>query len=149
MKLTTFTDYSLRVLIYLAAEPGQRATIAQIAAAYGVSENHMVKVVHFLGSHGWLRNVRGKGGGLSLAREPAAIVIGEVVRQTEGFDLPAECFDERSDRCVLARFCRLKTALGEAVDAFYRSLDRYTLEDMVQNRGRIVRVLRPAAPANR
>src|SRR5690606_38287290 len=68
MKLTTFTDYSLRVLIYLAAQPGRRATISEVASAYGVSENHLVKVVHFLGRQGWLRNVRGKGGGLELGR---------------------------------------------------------------------------------
>jgi Rrf2 family transcriptional regulator, nitric oxide-sensitive transcriptional repressor len=146
VKLTAFTDYSLRVLIYLAAEPGRRATIAEIAGSYGVSENHLVKVVHFLGSHGWLHNVRGKGGGLSLAREPRQIVIGEVMRQTEGTDLPAECFGEEADRCAIARICRLKAVLGEAVDAFYATLDRYTLEDLLVNRGRIARALLPVSP---
>ena len=84
MKLTSFTDYSLRVLIFLAAQPGRRATIAEIATAFDVKENHLTKVVHFLGQVGLLTNVRGKGGGLDLARAPKDIVIGDVVRETEG-----------------------------------------------------------------
>ena len=92
MRLTTFTDYSLRVLIYLAAEPRRRATIAEIASSFGISEHHLTKVVHFLGKAGLLTNVRGKGGGLNLARAPHEIGIGDVVRQTEGEAMPAECF---------------------------------------------------------
>ena len=84
MKLTTFTDYSLRVLIYLGAQPERRATIAQIARAFDVSENHLVKVVHHLGKSGWLANIRGKGGGLELACEPSRIRIGHVVRLYAG-----------------------------------------------------------------
>src|SRR5262245_13503920 len=94
MRLTSFTDYSLRVLIYLAAQPQRRATIAEIARAFDISENHLTKVVHFLGKHGWLANVRGKGGGLGLARPPQQVCVGMVIRQTEGGDLPAECFDD-------------------------------------------------------
>ena len=84
MKLTSFTDFSLRVLIYLAADPARRATIAEVASAFDISENHLTKVVHFLGKEGWLVNVRGKGGGMNLAQAPEAIVIGRVVRATEG-----------------------------------------------------------------
>ena len=94
MKLTAFTDYALRVLIYLGAAGGRRATIAQIAQAYDVSENHLVKVVHFLGKQGWLANVRGKGGGLELAMPPELIPVGDVVRQTEGQVVAAECFGD-------------------------------------------------------
>src|SRR4051812_42531669 len=109
MKLTAFTDYSLRVLIYLATQPGRRATIAQIAGAFEVSENHLVKVVHHLGKNGWLTNVRGKGGGLELAHVPARINIGSVVRQTEGAAaVAAECFSGAGSHCVIARSCRLK-----------------------------------------
>ena len=92
MKLSTFTDYSLRLLMVLAAEPQRRATIAEVATAFGISEHHLTKVAHGLGRHGWLANVRGHGGGLALAMAPKQIVIGEVVRRTEGGDLPAACF---------------------------------------------------------
>ncbi|MGZ5215218.1 MAG: Rrf2 family transcriptional regulator [Caldimonas sp.] len=80
MKLTSFTDYGLRVLIYLAADPDRRATISEIATAFDVSENHLTKVVHFLGKQGWLDNVRGKGGGMNLSRSPQHTVVGKVVR---------------------------------------------------------------------
>lgn len=141
MKLTAFTDYSLRVLIYLASQPRQRATIAGIASSFGVSEHHLTKVVHFLGRTGWLANVRGKGGGLELAKPPELISVGEVVRQTEGAVVPAECFSEDGGDCSIARVCRLRGVLGEAVDAFYAVLDRYTLADLVHNRQSLARVL--------
>jgi len=141
MKLTTFTDYSLRVLIYLAAQPERRATIAEIAAAFEVKENHLTKVVHFLGKAGLLANVRGKGGGLGLAQAPEQIVVGAVVRQTEGVDVPAECFNEEGGHCRIARMCRLQGVLQEAVDAFYAVLDRYTLSDLVFNRRQLAKVL--------
>lgn len=141
MRLTAFTDYSLRVLIYLATRPGQRATIAQIAAAFAISEHHLVKVVHFLGKQGWLSNVRGKGGGLELGALPETIVIGHVVRQTEGAAVVAECFDVSGGDCSIAPSCRLRGVLGEAVAAFYDVLDRYTLADLVRNREQLARVL--------
>ena len=141
MRLTAFTDYSLRVLIYLAAQPAQRATIAQIATAFDISENHLVKVVHFLGKQGWLANVRGKGGGLALGEVPAKIVVGDVVRATEGNPAVAECFGETGGDCQIAPDCRLRGVLGEAVAAFYAVLDRYTLEDLVNNRQQLARML--------
>jgi Rrf2 family nitric oxide-sensitive transcriptional repressor len=141
MKLTTFTDYSLRVLIYLAVQPEQRATIAQIAAAFDVSENHLVKVVHFLGKQGWLNNVRGKGGGMQLGRAAQDIVVGDVVRSTEGRGLMAECFSEHGGDCSIAPDCRLRDVLEEAASAFYAVLDRYTLTDLVQNRQQLAKVL--------
>ena len=155
MKLTSFTDYSLRVLIYLACEPGRRATIAEIAQAFEVSENHLTKVVHFLGQAGWLATVRGKGGGMQLAREASEIVVGEVVRQTEGADLPAECFArDGGNTCTITRVCRLHGVLQEATDAFHAVLDRYTLADLVHNRTTLSRMLfigrdRPETPARR
>src|SRR5664279_3102699 len=101
VRLTTFTDYSLRVLIYLAADPGQRATIAEIAQAFDISENHLMKVVHLLGKSGVLLNIRGKGGGLELGKPPAAINVGKLVRSTEGAPMPAECFDAANNRCII------------------------------------------------
>ena len=130
MRLTTFTDYSLRVLIFLAAAPGTRATIAEVAGAFGISEHHLVKVVHLLGKEGILINTRGRGGGLQLARPASAINVGRVVRLTEQADLPAECFDPESNTCALAGVCRMQRVLREAVDGFYGALDRYTLEDL-------------------
>lgn len=141
MKLTAFTDYSLRVLIYLAAQPDRRATIAEIATVFGVSEHHLTKVVHFLGQNGWLANVRGKGGGLALAKAPPLIGVGSVVRQTEGIDLMAECFEEAGGTCAIAPVCRLRGVLAEALAAFYTVLDRYTLADLVGNRQALAKVL--------
>ena len=131
MRLTGYTDYCLRVLIYLAVHPERRVTIAEIAAAYGISENHLVKVAHELGKTGFLENTRGRGGGLALARSPAKINVGMVVRSAEGPTVPAACFDATAARCAIARTCALRGALRGAVDAFYAVLDRYTLADLV------------------
>ncbi len=136
MRLNSFTDYSLRVLMYVATEPDRRATIAEIAAAFGISRHHLTKVVQFLGQHGWLRNVRGRGGGLDLACAPERINLGTVVRAAEGAPLPAECFDRARNTCAIARACRLRDVLGDAVDAFHAVLDGHTLAD-------ITRELRP------
>jgi Rrf2 family transcriptional regulator, nitric oxide-sensitive transcriptional repressor len=141
MKLTAFTDYSLRVLMYMATDPGQRATIAQIARAYAISEHHLVKVVHFLGQQGWLKNVRGKGGGLELGMAPERIVVGQVVRATEGLAAVAECFEEDGGHCALSHSCRLRGVLREAVTAFESVLDRYTLADVVSNRHQLAQIL--------
>ena len=141
MKLTSFTDYSLRVLIYLAAEPSRRATIAEIAKAFDVSENHLTKVVHLLGKHGWIETVRGKGGGMHLAMKPQDICIGKVVRDTEGLDVPAECFAIDGGHCIISSSCKLKGVLAEAVRAFYSVLDDYTLADITRNRGVLGKIL--------
>jgi Rrf2 family transcriptional regulator, nitric oxide-sensitive transcriptional repressor len=148
MKLTSFTDYSLRVLIYLAAQPGGRATISQVAAAYGISENHLVKVVHFLGKAGWLTNVRGKGGGLELGRPADRINIADVVRDSEGEIAVAACFAEGDESCRIAAACKLRGVLGEAVAAFYAVLARYTLADIARNRDELATILfMPKPPA--
>jgi Rrf2 family nitric oxide-sensitive transcriptional repressor len=141
LKLSTFTDYSLRVLVFLAARPERRATIAEIATTLGVSEHHLTKVVHFLAKSGWLASVRGRGGGLTLGKPAADIVIGEVVRDTEGPLRPAECFDDGGGGCSLVPVCHLRDAMAEAVEAFNAVLDRYTLADMVRNRGAISQLL--------
>ena len=141
MKLTTFTDYSLRVLIHVAAAPEGRATIAEIAQAFAISENHLVKVVHLLGREGFLLNTRGRGGGLALARPAKEINVGAIVRLAEGGDFVAECF-RADNRCSIAPVCRLAGVLEEALGAFYAVLDRYTLADLVHNKGRIASILR-------
>ena len=133
MKLTLFTDYGLRVLIHLAAEPRHRATIGEICSAFDIKENHLTKVVHHLGKRGWVQTTRGKGGGLMLAIPPRDICVGHVVRDTEGEAMPAECFAAEESSCAIVRCCRLKGVLAEAVNAFYGVLDRYTLADITQN----------------
>jgi Rrf2 family nitric oxide-sensitive transcriptional repressor len=120
--------------MYLAAAPGKRVTIAEVAKAFGISEHHVVKVVHFLGKEGFLENRRGRGGGLQLALAPAAINVGRVVRLAEGGDTPAECFDRESSACVIVNACRLRGVLEEAVADFYASLERYSLEDLRMQR---------------
>ena len=142
VKLTTFTDYSLRVLIHLAAGPNRRFTVAEIARAFGISANHLVKVVHFLGRQGWIATVRGKGGGILLARPPGEIRVGDVVRDTQGAAMPAECFAPDGGSCVLGGACRLKGVLREAVVAFYAVLDRYTLADLAAEPQALAVVLR-------
>ncbi len=130
MRLTKFTDYGLRVLIFVAQAPEGRATIPQIAAAFGISQHHLVKVVHALGRHGFLHNKRGRGGGLRLAKPAQAIGLDAVVRALEGGDLPAECFAPRTNTCALAGGCRLQGVLREAVNQFYRELARQSLADL-------------------
>lgn len=141
MQLTTFTDYSLRVLMYVAVAPdGRRATVPAVATAYGISRSHLTKVVHHLGRIGVLRNVRGRGGGLELARPAAEISVGAVVRATSAGQALVECFDGANDSCAVTRGCRLRRALGLAAEAFYRTLDAYSLADIVEN-GDVLAVL--------
>ena len=147
MHLTAFTDYSLRVMIFVAAQPEGRATIAEVAGAFDISESHLTKVVHFLGKAGFLANVRGRGGGLRLARPAADINIGDVVRTTEGAAKPAECFDPATNTCIIAQVCRLRGVLTDAVASFYAALDRNTLADLAANRKPLARVLFQARPA--
>jgi Rrf2 family nitric oxide-sensitive transcriptional repressor len=149
MHLTTFTDYSLRVLMFVAAKDGQ-ATIDEIARGYGISRNHLMKVVYRLGQLGYLTTVRGKGGGITLARPPAAINIGAVVRQTEEDLDIVECFQESDAGCAILPACVLKGALGKALGAFMAVLDGYTLADLIGRRRALAGLLRiPASPGQR
>ena len=142
MRLTTFTDYSLRVLIYLAVNDEQKTTIAQIVQIYGISKNHLMKVVHELSQRHYLIALRGKNGGLRLNRPPSEINIGELVRAMESDFAIAECFGQ-NNQCVLTPACSLRTVLGEALEAFLAVLDGYTLEDILPGRRRkaLVKIL--------
>ncbi|MDP1529386.1 MAG: Rrf2 family transcriptional regulator [Rhodoferax sp.] len=131
MQLTRFTDFSLRVLIYLGAHPDAQATVAGIAAEHDISRHHLTRVVHQLGLKGYIETVRGKGGGLRLARRPDRIRVGDVVRDMEtGFEL-AECFRPGESTCRLLPTCALKPVLAEAGRAFLASLDQHTLADLL------------------
>ena len=145
MRLTTFTEYSLRVLMHVASAPAGRTTIAEIAKSFDISEHHLVKVVHQLGREGLLATSRGRAGGLQLAKPAGEINVGHVVRRMEGGDVPAECFDPKSNKCCLAGHCRLERALDEAVDSFYKVLERYTIADVIANKRVLVAVLHPIA----
>lgn len=140
MQLTSHTDYSLRVLMYLAARNAP-STISEIAETYKISRNHLVKVVHELGKHGYLRTERGRGGGISLARAAKEIRIGDVVRAMEPNFHIVECFDPERNVCVITPQCALKHALSSANSAFMKVLDGYTLADVTRNRTALARAL--------
>lgn len=142
MRLTAFTDYSLRVLIYLALSGEQHTTIAQIAQSYGISKNHLMKVVQELSQKGYLIALRGKNGGLRLSRPPSDINIGELVRAMERDLAMAECFG-KNNQCVLTPACYLPVLFTEALEAFFAVLDAYTLEDILPGRQRreLVKIL--------
>lgn len=134
MQLTQFTDYSLRVLIYLGLRPDRLSTIEEIAAAYGISESHLTKVAHKLGRLGMIETLRGRNGGMRLKHDPATINIGATIRSMEANLVVVECFDREENTCPIAPACRLAGILGEALDAFFTVLDRYTLADILKNR---------------
>ena len=133
MRLTSFTDYSLRMLIYLAASGEESATIREISQRYGVSRNHLMKVGQALSQKGYLIALRGKNGGLRMKMSPAEINIGTLVREMENDMALAECLGE-NNQCILTPACRLKFVLLEALDAFFEVLDAYTLEDILPGR---------------
>jgi len=142
MQLTRYTDYSLRVLIYLAVNQEKLATIEEIADAYGISRAHLMKIVHRLGLAGYLETVRGRGGGLRLARPPEEIRVGAVVRHAEESMALVECFDPQTSHCRIEPVCRLQTVLNEALEAFLQTLDGYTVADLVvQRRKPLARLL--------
>jgi len=131
MRLTRFSDYSLRVLIYLGLQQDQLVTIRCISEAYGISRNHLMKVVSLLTRMGYLKAQRGPGGGIMLARAPAEINIAKVIRDTEEDLAMVECFVPEG-RCEISPACRLQHAISEALDAFMATLSAYTLEDLLK-----------------
>jgi len=131
MQLTQYTDYSLRVLIYLGLHPGERATINEISDVYDISRNHLVKVVHQLSQNGWITTYRGKNGGMHLTFSPEQINIGTIIRQSEPHMHLLECFDKPNDKCTISSACTLKHVLFQARKAFMDVLDQHTLADAI------------------
>jgi Rrf2 family nitric oxide-sensitive transcriptional repressor len=132
MRLTHHADYALRLLLYLGLKPGEVVTVGEVSDAYGISRNHLVKVAQALGRLGYVEILRGKAGGLRLARAPESVNVGQVVRQTEpSFDL-VECFHPPTNTCPIISACALKRILHEAQAGFLAALDRYTLADALQ-----------------
>jgi Rrf2 family nitric oxide-sensitive transcriptional repressor len=140
VRLTTYTDYTLRVLIYLALTADRLVTIAEISEHYGISETHLNKVVHQLGLTGDVETVRGKGGGLRLAQAPEAIRVGEIVRKCEPDLVLVPCFGEKGG-CTIEPHCVLRRALRGALAAFLKELDRYTLADLIAPRRKLATLL--------
>jgi Rrf2 family transcriptional regulator, nitric oxide-sensitive transcriptional repressor len=133
MRLTLYTDYSLRVLLYLANRENEIVTISELADSYKISRNHLVKVVHNLGLNGYILTTRGRHGGLKLACPAKEILIGEVARSTEpNFDL-LECFNPATDQCLITRSCSLKSIIFNAQASFLGVLDKYTIADIAMD----------------
>ncbi|MCC7079041.1 MAG: Rrf2 family transcriptional regulator [Burkholderiales bacterium] len=149
MRLTAFSDYSLRVLIYLGIRGERLATIGEVASAYGISQNHLVKVVHHLARCGYIETLRGKGGGMRLARAPEKINVGEVVRGTEESLTLVECFDAAHSDCRIDPACALKPVLRRAFNAFFAVLDGCTLADLLAAKPKLARVLVLERPLRR
>lgn len=149
MRLTIFTDYTLRVLIYLGAhrDDARLTTISDIADSYGISRNHLMKVVHQLSKLGYIETTRGKGGGMRLAHAPEAINIGELVRATEEDLALVECFQNGPPRCPIVHACTLQGVLAQALNSFFDVLDRYTLADLLHPTAKLVTIFREARDA--
>ena len=126
MQLTQYTDYSLRVLIFLGTHPERRCTISEISQAFNINRNHLVKVVHNLSSTDWLKTIRGKSGGMELAIPAAQINLGDVVNHTEPNALLLECFDVKTNTCPILPACALRQALYKAQKTFMDVLASYT-----------------------
>ncbi len=148
MQLTLYSDYSIRVLLYLATKNESPSTISEVAESFRISRNHLVKVVHNLSLNGYIQTTRGKKGGMILGRPPESISIGELVRKTEPDFRIVECLGEEPSRCPIDELCGLKFVLKSARDAFLKQLDQYTLFDITGNkellRPILVRSLPPA-----
>jgi Rrf2 family nitric oxide-sensitive transcriptional repressor len=141
MRLTVHTDYALRLLMYLAVKRDALATIADVAASYGISRNHLMKVAHQLGLAGYVETVRGRRGGLKLAKPARAIRLGEVVRRTEPDFALVPCFAPMETACAISSCCALRGALDQAREAFLTVLDGYRLSDLVEPRAPLAKLL--------
>ncbi|WP_096436266.1 RrF2 family transcriptional regulator [Alteribacter populi] len=134
MQLTTYTDYSLRLLLYLAVQPKEElSSVKKVADIYNISYNHLTKITYQLGKMGVLETVKGRNGGIRLAKAPEDINIGEIVKMTEDTSGYVECFNEETNMCVLSPACRLKGVLKEAINAYMSVLKQYTLKDLTNN----------------
>ena len=141
MHLTQFSDYSMRVVLYLGCHPSKFVSVDEISRAYGISRHHLVKVVQTLTDLGVVEAQRGRGGGMRLAKRPSEINVGWLIRRTEPhFDL-VECFDPEANTCPIAPACALKVALHRAGQAFLDVLDEYSLDQLLTRRSDLVTLL--------
>ncbi len=141
VRLTVYTDYALRLLMYVALRSEGLVTIQEVAKAYGISRNHLMKVAYDLGRFGFLETVRGRGGGLRLARAPEKIRLGDVVRKMEEDFTLVECFADGSSTCRIDGSCRLQHVLSDALKAYLGVLDRYSLADLTTRNASLAKLL--------
>jgi Rrf2 family nitric oxide-sensitive transcriptional repressor len=141
MQLTRYTDYALRTLIALALSSDGRSTVSDMSRAYGISRHHLVKVVGRLAELGYVETVRGKGGGVRLARRPQHITVGEIVRAMEAELAVVDCLKQSGGSCVIAPACRLKSIMRDATGKFLAELDTYTLAQVMKSRAPLARLL--------
>lgn len=141
MRLTVYTDYTIRLLIHLAVQGDRAVTIQEVAQHYRISRNHLMKVASRAVQAGYVESIRGRSGGLRLARPAAQIRLGEVIRSTEDDWNLVECFDANRNRCLITKACGLRTILAEALAAYFAVLDSYTLADAVEQRKPLVQLL--------
>lgn len=141
MHLTRYTDYSIRVLVYLAVKGEERSTIKEIADTFFISRNHLMKIVQELNQKGYLTAIRGKNGGLLLCRQPETISLGALIRDTENEMALVECFRD-DNTCVITPSCRLRPILADALSAFLSVLDQYTLADLLEDRSQLAALMR-------
>ena len=145
MQLTLHADYSLRVLLYLGTlAPGEVASANQISRAYGISRHHLVRVIQTLHRHGYVEVREGRTGGVTLARDPRDVRLGDVIRKAETNLKVVECFDKETNTCPIISACQLKPVIHLALNAFLSVMDNYTLDDMLANKGktRLAKVFR-------
>jgi len=145
MRLSNFSDYSLRTLIYLGNQGDRLCNISEIANFYNISENHLMKVVHQLGVLGFIKTVRGKGGGISLGVQPKEINVGDVIRKMEAELVLAECFTDHSE-CRINNTCNLRSIFKKALDGMFSILDQYTLADIIDKPANVIRIYNKGLP---
>ena len=144
MRHTVFTDYCLRVLMFVGVRGEKLATIDEISRTYGISRNHLMKVVNRLGNEGYVETIRGRSGGIRLAREPKSICIGELVARMEDDFHLVECFNQTKNKCILTPACRLGPIMGEALNAYLEVLNKYTLADLLEKQPAVHQILAKA-----
>lgn len=141
MRLTVYTDYGLRLLMYVALKKSGLTTIQEVADAYGISKNHLMKVAYDLGRLGFLETVRGRSGGLRLAQPPEKLGLGALVRRLEDDFTMVECFSAETNGCPITGPCRLRGVLREALNAYLKVLDKYTLADLTRRNPALSKLL--------
>lgn len=146
MRMTLHTDYALRMLIFLAVRNGRPCTVNDVATAYGLSRNHLIKVAQGLSQLGLVETVRGRAGGIRLARPPEEINVGFVVRAMEDDKAMVECLKTDGGACVITPSCRLAGVVREALAAYLSVFDKCVLRDLVRNREALAALLGIASP---